>query len=82
MVEENWGIAMQRVQQFFCSQPDVCPIPQGFQFADCKITLFPAAGMLMGKWPQERTVIRIEGPDAQVREIYQRFFLRFLSAGG
>ena len=31
---------------------------------------------------QQRTIVILEGPDADTDRIYRRFFLHFLSAGG
>ena len=80
--EENWAIAPERIHQFFCQQPDVTQTADGFQFAQCKISLLPCTGQLMGKWQQVRTIVILDGPDADTNQIYQRFFLQFLSAGG
>jgi hypothetical protein len=80
--EENWAIAPERVRLFFRKQPDVTETDGGFQFAQCKISLLPCQGQLMGKWQQQRTIVILEGPDADTNRIYQRFFLHFLSAGG
>jgi hypothetical protein len=82
VLEENWSIAPDRVREFFRMQPDVTPIPQGFQYGSCEISLTPVSGMLMGKWPQARTLLRFAGSEEEVRQIYHRFFLHFLSAGG
>ena len=80
--EENWAIAPERIRLFFQAQPDVTETDTGFQFAQCKISLQPCSGQLMGKWEQQRTIVILEGPDADTDRIYRRFFLHFLSAGG
>ena len=82
VIEEDWGISPERIRQFFLDQPDVTQIPTGFQYCACRITLTPNKRHLMNKWPQVRTVVRIEGPDEEAQTIHQRFFLQFLSAGG
>ena len=80
--EENWAIAPERIRLFFREQPDVTETETGFQFAQCKISLRPCLGQPMGKWEQQRTIVILEGPDADTDRIYRRFFLHFLSAGG
>ena len=80
-IEENWAVAMERVQAFFAQQPDVTTTRNGFLYGDCRITLVVLDGQ-MGPWAMPRTLIRIEGPEAEAKAIYHRFFLRFLSAGG
>ena len=79
--EENWAVAESRIRAFFAAQPDVTQTAEGFAFGACQIRLIPVSGQLLGKW-QQRTIVIMEGPDADVSRIYQRFFLRFLSAGG
>lgn len=82
VLEEDWSVSPERARQFFRDQPDVLPTGEGFQYGGCQIQLTPVRGMLLGKWPQARTLIRMEGPEADTRQIYRRFFLQFLSAGG
>ena len=80
--EENWAIDEGRIRAFFAAQPDVTQTAEGFAFENCQIRLIPVSGLLFGKWQQQRTIVIIDGPEADVSQIYQRFFLRFLSAGG
>ena len=80
--EENWAIEESRIRAFFAAQPDVAQTVEGFAFGDCQIRLIPVSDQLLGKWQQQRTVVIMEGPEADFTQIYQRFFLRFLSAGG
>ena len=80
--EENWAIEEGRIRTFFAAQPDVTQTAEGFVFDGCQIRLIPVSGQLLGKWQQQRTIVIMEGSDADVSRIYQRFFLRFLSAGG
>ena len=82
VLEENWSSSLRNIQAFFLAQPDVTQTPQGFAYGACQLSLTPFSGTLMGKWPLERTVLRIEGPEEEVRQIHRRFFLQFLSAGG
>ena len=79
--EENWAVDEGRIRAFFIAQPDVTQTKDGFTFGGCQIRLIPVSRQLLGKW-QHRTTVIMEGSDADVSRIYQRFFLRFLSAGG
>ena len=80
--EENWAIEEGRIRTFFAAQPDVTQTAEGFAFGGCQIRLIPVSGQLLGKWQQQRTIVIMEGPEADISQIYQRFFLQFLSAGG
>ena len=80
--EENWAVEESRIRAFFAAQPDVMQTAEGFAFGDCQIQLIPVSGQLFGKWQQQRTIVIMEGPESDTSQIYQRFFLRFLSAGG
>ena len=80
--EENWAVDEGRIRAFFAAQPDVTQTAEGFAFGDCQIRLIPVSGQLLGKWQQQRTIVIMEGPEVDRSQIYQRFFLRFLSAGG
>ena len=79
--EENWAIDEGRIRAFFIAQPDVTQTAEGFAFGSCQIRLIPVSGQFFGKW-QQRTIVIMDGPDDDTAQIYQRFFLRFLSAGG
>ena len=81
VLEENWAVSEARIRAFFLEQPDVAALPQGFRFGSCSITLTPTTGSA-GPFPVARTIVRMDGPEEAVRAIHQRFFLRFLSAGG
>ena len=81
ILEENWAIHPDRIRAFFAEQPDVQSQNDGFSFGDCTITLTALEGSI-GSWAIARTGICFSGPDDQVQTIHQRFFLRFLSAGG
>ena len=82
IIEENWAVDPDRVRSFFAEQPDAATIPEGFAVGGCTVTLSEAEGSLLGKWAIRRTNVRFEGDEAAVKEVYRRFFLRFLSAGG
>ena len=80
--EENWAIEEGRIRTFFAAQPDVTQTAEGFAFGGCQIRLIPVSGQLLGKWQQQRTIVIMDGPDDDTAQIYQRFFLQFLSADG
>ena len=82
ILDENWGIPIARIREFFLSQPDVTEEGKGFRFNNCRITLTPITGFFLGPWEMPRTQVRMEGDDTDVQTIHRRFYLRFLSAGG
>ena len=82
VLEENWAVPHGRAAEFFQQQPDLKPHEQGFQGPSCTITLTPIIPDSQSIWAMPRTLLRIEGPEQDVKELYRRFFLRFLSAGG
>lgn len=81
VLEENWAVSAQRVRDFFSGQEDVGSTADGFSFDGCRITVTPLPRQ-SGTFAVDRSMIRFDGPEPQVRAIHQRFFLRFLSAGG
>ena len=81
-IDENWTVDPRRVCDFFAGLPGAVKTGDGFILDGCQVTLTPVEGMVMGKWPLRRTRIRIHGEDSAVDALYQKFFLRFLSAGG
>ena len=81
VLEENWAVAPQRILDFFSELDDCLPTAQGYSFGSCSVTITPMQGQI-GSIPIVRSLIRFDGPEDQVRAIYQQFFLRFLSAGG
>lgn len=80
--EENWAVDEGRIRAFFVAQPDVAQTEYGFTFCGYQIRLIPVSGQLFGKWQQQRTIVIMDGPEEDTAQIYQRFFLQFLSAGG
>lgn len=82
MIEENWGISIERARCFWESQPDVGKDEDGYCFGDCRITLSEPASGSKGMFSLPRTLLRIEGPEKEVASIHHRFWIRFLSAGG
>ena len=82
-IEETWGIAYQRVCEFFSLQQDVLSEESGrFLFRDAVILPEHLPDRKLGSLVLPQTGICITGEDEAVKEIYQRFYFRFLSAGG
>ena len=81
--EETWSIPMQRARGFFREQEHVEEAGSNlFRFRTCQITLTELKPKGMGVWAAKRVQVRMEGEDADVEDIYHRFFIRFLSTGG
>ena len=81
--EETWSVSLQRVRTFFREQEDV--LDEGsdtFAFRSCRITLTELKPKGMGVWAAKRTRVCLSGEDADVENIYHRFFIQFLSTGG
>ena len=81
--EETWSVSLQRVRTFFREQEDV--LEEGsdtFAFRSCRITLTELKPKGMGVWAAKRTRVCLSGEDADVENIYHRFFIQFLSTGG
>ena len=81
LLNENWAISTKRIREFFRSQRDVIESEGVFFYKSCCITLTPLPPQ-SGIFAVSRTEVRMDGPDEEVLKIHQRFFLRFLSAGG
>ena len=82
VIEENWGISIERMVDFLSGQPEILRVQDGFVFRDCRILLTALSHNALGKWPIPRTRVVITGSEDDAREIHRRLFLRFLSAGG
>lgn len=80
-INENWAVSHERIAEFFLQQQDVSGGDGILKYHDSVITLTADRGSI-GSIEIPRTQVTIEGPEEQVNEIYKRFFLRFLSAGG
>lgn len=80
--DENWGIALARIDDFFSSQSGVERTGvRSFLFGEAKIELEELPEKRMGSLRMARTRVKISG-GSDADEIYHRFFIRFLSAGG
>ena len=81
--EETWSVSIQRARSFFREQEDVTEESLTvFSFRSCRIQLTELKPKGMGVWASKRIKVRMEGEDADVEDIYHRFFIQFLSTGG
>jgi len=81
--EEIWSISIQRARAFFREQPDVAEEGlNAFSFGSCSIRLTELKPKGMGVWAAKRIQVRMEGEEADVQNIYHRYFIQFLSTGG
>lgn len=81
--EETWSVPIQRVRAFFREQEDVAEEGANqYIFGSCRITLTELKPKGMGVWAAQRIKLRMEGSDADVEDIYHRYFIQFLSTGG
>ena len=81
--EETWSVPIQRARAFFREQPDVTEETINcFAFRSCRITLTELKPKGMGVWAAKRIRVHMEGEDADVVDIYHRYFIQFLSTGG
>ena len=81
--EEIWSVSIQRARAFFREQEDVTEESINvFVFGSCRVTLTELKPKGMGVWAAKRIQVRMEGEDADVEEIYHRYFIQFLSTGG
>ena len=81
--EETWSVPIQRVRAFFREQADVTEETANvYCHSSCRITLTELKPKGMGVWAAKRLRVRMEGEDADVENIYHRYFIQFLSTGG
>ena len=81
--EEIWSISIQRARAFFREQEDVTEEGiNDYLFRSCRIHITELKPKGMGVWAAKRIQLRMEGEDADVETLYQRFFIQFLSTGG
>ena len=81
--EEIWSISIQRARSFFRDQEDVAEeAVNDYVFRSCRIHLTELKPKGMGVWAAKRIQVRMEGDDADVEDIYHRYFIQFLSTGG
>lgn len=81
--EETWSVSIQRARAFFREQEDVQEESSNtYLFGTCRIQLTELKPKGMGVWAAKRIRIHMEGDDADVENIYHRYFIQFLSTGG
>ena len=81
--EEIWSVSIQRARAFFREQEDVTEEGiNDFVFRSCRIHITELKPKGMGVWAAKRIQLHIEGDDADVEDIYHRYFIQFLSTGG
>ena len=81
--EEIWSVSIQRARAFFREQEDVQEESSNtYIFGSCRIQLTELKPKGMGVWAAKRTRVCLSGEDADVENIYHRFFIQFLSTGG
>lgn len=81
--DETWSIAISRARAFFREQEDVEEESANvYRFGSSRITLTELKPKGMGVWAAKRIQLRMEGEDADLEEIYHRYFIQFLSTGG
>ena len=80
---ESWAVTYERAKEFWDSQGDVLPMGEGrYRFGSCAIRIDRQQDRRLGSATFPRTLLKIQGETQEAAEIYARFFLRFLSAGG
>jgi len=81
--EETWAVSIDRARKFFREQEDVTEHTcNTFSFRSCHVILTELKPKGMGVWAAKRIRVRMEGEDADVEELYHRYFIQFLSTGG
>ena len=87
-ITETWAVDIRRIEEFFLSQ-DGIPVSddmvrdyRSFHCGSCIVCLKPLTPHPVGPVKVPRTLIEITGEKDEVKELYDRFFLRFISAGG
>ena len=80
--EEIWSVTIERARAFFRRQEDVSEQDGLFCYNTARVLLTELKPKGMGIWAAKRIKVYIEGDDADVENIYHRFFIQFLSTGG
>lgn len=77
---EIWAVPIQKIEDFFKQNPAVTYDGSNYSYKNCLITIerLPEKGIL--EIPQ--TQIIMSGQEHETKEIHDKFFLNFLSAGG
>ena len=86
--KEAWAVDIARIERFFLSLENAergNAEEEGgslIRCGACSVKLSPLPQHPVGPVAVPRTLVEISGPDAAAGELYRRFFLRFISAGG
>ena len=81
--DEIWSISLQRAVAFFREQEDVIEESRTeYVCGTCRVVLTELKPKGMGVWAAKRIQLHMEGEDADVENLYHRFFIQFLSTGG
>ncbi len=87
-ITETWAVDIRRIEKFFLSQDGV-PVTDGvtdrsksFHCESCAVRLTPLSLHPVGPVKVPRTLVEITGEEEAAKALYDRFFLRFISAGG
>lgn len=80
--EDIWAVDSGRIRTFFQEQPDITQTESGFVFHSCRVSVTALEPRRVVSMALPQTRIVFEGEEAFVIPVYQRFLLRFLSAGG
>ena len=52
VIEENWGISIERMADFLSGQPEILRVQDGFVFRDCRILLTALSPWENGPFPE------------------------------
>jgi len=81
-IDENWAVSHGRIEEFFIDTVGAKKDGETLRSSSCEIRLEAVEALMLGRWPTVRTHIVMTGPEEELRPMYRRFFLRFVSAGG
>lgn len=79
---EIWAVEACRIAAFFRSLPNALETETGFRAGDCEILVTKLEDRCMGSLHFPQTRVQFRGEEEAVGQMYRRFFLRFVSAGG
>ena len=72
MIEFECGVDPARLKRWF-AETDTDGV---------RVTLTPCEARKLGRVSLPRTLVRMEGAECAVQQLYDRFYLQFMSAGG
>ena len=81
--DETWAVDITRIERFFLSMENAEKTAGDLiRCCKCSVKLTALSGHAVGPVEVPRTRVEITGEEAAAKELYRRFFLRFISAGG